>query len=166
MKVEVVAATDADKPTMANLMQLYLYEFPYIENVEMGEDGRYRYHYFDRYWAEPGRYPFLIRADTRLAGFALVAERRLIEPTTVGHVMAEFFVLRKCRRRGVGKAAACALFDCFTGPWWVAEHAGNTDGQAFWRAIIDQYTSGRYEEESDVYYGDPVVVQTFDSSPL
>jgi predicted acetyltransferase len=164
MKVEVVAATVAEKPVLANLMQLYLYGFPYLDHLELGNDGRYTYHYFDRYWDEPGRYPFLIRAEERLVGFALVAERRLIEPEAAGHVMAEFFVLRKYQRRGIGQIAAGTIFDLFPGPWWVGEQAANASGQAFWRTIIGRYTAGRYSERTTEFHGDETVVQTFDNS--
>lgn len=164
MNVEVVPAAESDKAIVANLMQLYLYEFPYIDHLEVGDDGRFTYHYFDRYWSEEGRYPFLIRAEQRLAGFALVIERRLLEPGTEGHAMAEFFVLRKYRRRGIGEAAARVLFEEFPGRWWVAQHAENVAAQTFWRTIIGRYTGGRYAEGPTDYYGDPAIVQTFDSS--
>jgi predicted acetyltransferase len=164
MKVELLPATFTDKAVLANLMQLYLYEFPYVDDLELGDDGRFTYHYFDRYWGEPGRHPFLIRADDRLTGFVLVAERRLLDPDAVGHAITEFFVVRRYRRRGIGETAARAIFAMFPGPWWVAEVAANASGQAFWRATIDRYTAGRYEESTTEYYGDQAVVQTFDNS--
>jgi predicted acetyltransferase len=166
VKVEVVQATPAEASTVGNLMQLYLYEFPYIDHLELGDDGRFPYQYFDRYWQDPGRHPFLIRADHRLAGFALVVERRILEPDARGHAITEFFVVRKQRRQGIGETAACALFKYFPGPWWVAEHAQNEPAQAFWRVVIGRYTGGHYQEATTDYYGDPAVVQTFDSTRI
>jgi predicted acetyltransferase len=163
MKVEVALATARESETVASLMQLYLYEFPYVDDLEVGDDGRFTYHYFDRYWSEEGRYPFLIRAEQRLSGFAFVVERAVLEPATAGHAMAEFFVLRKFRRRGVGRAAAYALFERFPGPWWVAEHIRNEPAQAFWRSVIGHYTGGIFSEDVTTYFGEPAVVQTFDS---
>ena len=60
--------------------------------------------------------------------------------------MDEFFVMRKYRRIGVGSAFATRLFDMFPGRWEVAEVAPNTNGAAFWRAVIGKYTDGHFEE--------------------
>jgi predicted acetyltransferase len=60
--------------------------------------------------------------------------------------MAEFFVMRKYRRRRVGWEAARKLFDRFPGEWWVMQEAENLPAQAFWRRLIGDYTGGMYEE--------------------
>jgi predicted acetyltransferase len=128
-------------------MELYLYEFSDVDGREIGEDGRFGYATLDAYWGAPGRYPFLVRVDGKLAGFALVAAQRILDGATPGHLIAEFFILRTYRRRGVGTAAAFQIFDAFPGLWWVGEHAANAPARAFWRAVIDQYTCGAYREE-------------------
>jgi predicted acetyltransferase len=148
MLVSVERAPESDREVIANLVELYLHEFSDVDGREIGENGRYGYAPLDTYWTEPGRYPFLIRVDGRLAGFALVAEQRLLGRTSPGHLIAEFFVLRPLRRRGVGTAAAFELFDTFLGLWWVGEHGANSSAQAFWRAVISQYTCGSYREET------------------
>ena len=62
--------------------------------------------------------------------------------------MAEFFVLRGERRRGIGRAAALALFERFGGRWEVAQLRDNGPARAFWRTVITEYTGGRYEERA------------------
>src|ERR1700733_9586568 len=59
------------------LMQLYLHDFSEHASLntshgEVNEDGRFDYRLLDTYWHEPARVPLLIRADGRIAGFALV----------------------------------------------------------------------------------------------
>src|SRR5690606_11754215 len=113
--------------------------------------GRYGYGYLDRYWTEPGRYPFLIRVDRKLAGFVLVRRGTYFPELQAAsaelpYMVAEFFILRKYRRRGVGAYAAREVFDRFPGRWEVAEMPENTAAQAFWRRVIGEYTGGRYEE--------------------
>lgn len=147
MMVSVECAPASARDTLANLLELYLYEFSDLDGREIGEDGRFGYPALDAYWQQPGRYPFLIRVEGKLAGFALVAEQRLIDGASPGHLIAEFFILRAFRRRGVGSAAAVQLFDRFPGPWWVGEHSLNLPAQAFWRAVIGRYTGGRFHEE-------------------
>lgn len=97
--VEVEPATLAEKPALARLLELYAYDFSELNDADVDDDGAYGYRHLDAYFAEPERHPFLVRVDGRLAGFAFV---RAGTP----HDMAEFFVLRKYRRGGVGVAAA------------------------------------------------------------
>ena len=137
MKVEVAKALSADRQALTNLLQLYLHDFSEIDGSDLGSDGTYGYPYLDAYWTDHGRHPFLIRADGKLAGFALVR----ILPTEEGDEvhMAEFFVVRKYRRKRVGEAAARQIFDAFPGRWVVTELAPNVVGQDFWRSVISRY---------------------------
>lgn len=79
----------------------------------------------------------------RMAGFVLV---RNLEESTPVHSIAEFFILRKYRRRGVGKAAAHQIFGMFPGQWRVAQTEDNHPAQAFWRKVISEYTQGNFKE--------------------
>ncbi len=155
MNVEVVAAALADKPVLRRLLQLYLYDFTEFAPQELDEHAEYPYRYLDHYWApndNEERLPYLIRADGKLAGFALV--RR---PAGGAWRMAEFFVLRMYRRHGVGQAAALHLFRALPGEWQVAELPANTPAQAFWRRTIAEATRNTYTEEST----DEAVIQRF-----
>ena len=67
-------ATVADAELLSNLLELYIHDlsaaFPHLE---LGADGRFGYPKLPLYWSEPeSRFPFLIRCDGRVAGFALV----------------------------------------------------------------------------------------------
>ena len=128
-KVEVVPATIDDKPTILELLQFYLYDFSEIQGWDLGECGRFEHRSFDPYWTDADRHPFLIRTDGRLAGLALVQSG---DP----HDMAEFFVVRKYRRSGVGADAARTVFAMFPGEWQVRQIAANTGATEFWRRII------------------------------
>ena len=130
-KVEVQAATIDEKPVLDHLLELYCHDFSELTHVDVDDDGLYRYPYLDPYWVDPDRHPFLFRVDGRLAGFALV---RSGSP----HDMAEFFVIRKYRRGGVGIDAARAVFAKFPGEWQVREMAANVGAIAFWRRAIPE----------------------------
>ena len=77
--------------------------------------------------------------------------------------MAEFFVMRKFRRQGVGSRVARQLFDRFPGRWEIAQKLENKIGQAFWRTLIADYTNGSYREVLLDKFGP---VQVFDNSNL
>jgi predicted acetyltransferase len=141
MQVEVERAPKGAKSALHNLMQLYFHDLSEFAPREVDSQGVFYYKYFDGYWGETDRYPFLIRVDGSLAGFAFVffdGEGRAN--------MAEFFVLRGKRRHGVGAMAAKKLFDTFQADWEVREEPLNFGAQRFWRGVIQEYTQGEFEE--------------------
>jgi predicted acetyltransferase len=127
--VEIDTATLADKDAIRHLLELYAYDFSEFTDADVDEHGSFGYGYLDQYWTEPTRHPFLIRANEHIAGFSFV---RAGDP----HDMAEFFVLRKYRRSGVGVRAARSLFATFPGEWQVRQVAANTAAVAFWHRAI------------------------------
>ncbi|MEM9158505.1 MAG: GNAT family N-acetyltransferase, partial [Verrucomicrobiota bacterium] len=60
--------------------------------------------------------------------------------------MAEFFIMPKYRKLGMGKHLASQLFQTFSGRWEVRTHAANASGAAFWRKIIALATEGVFDE--------------------
>lgn len=144
--VELLLASPGQKQVLARLMELYLYDFSEFGEGDVDENGLYDYPYLESYWTEPSRYPFLILVDGQLAGFVLVGPHSVRGVSGV-QAIAEFFVMRKYRRKGVGRAAARAVFARLPGNWEVAETTENIDGQAFWRKIVGEFTGGSFREE-------------------
>lgn len=169
MKVEVLRARRTDKPSLDNLLQLYMYDFSEMLGTDVSHDGRFDFewlHKIDQYWEKKRWHAFLFKVDGRLAGFAFVREVSFFSGRGDATDMTEFFVMRKYRRHGVGGQAARRLFDMFPGRWEVRQEAANVAAQAFWRDAIGRYTGGEYEErvvDDDLWKGP---VQTFDGSGL
>lgn len=142
--------TIADKPIFHHLMQLYLYDFSEHDGRDPDPHGIFNYHYLDHYWTADGqiegRVPFLVIVDTQLAGFVLKRRQSYLGMSDTEHSIAEFFVMRKWRRFGIGRTVACELFDRFPGRWEIAQERTNAAAQTFWRSIIGEYTRGQYEE--------------------
>lgn len=126
-------------PIVANLFQLYAHDFSEFHSVEPGPDGRFGYPDLPLYWNEPGRYPFLIKVDGKLAGFALIRKLSPMAGSDAIWDMAEFFVLRAYRRRGVGMEAACSLCRQFPGPWQVRVMRTNQTAHRFWQRAIAEF---------------------------
>jgi predicted acetyltransferase len=162
-EVALVVAPVEQRPLFARLMQLYAYDFSEVTGDDLGDDGLYRAPSIDRYWQEPWWRPFLVRAGGACAGFVVVSSRsRLVEGLDRWD-MAEFFVLRRFRRGGVGTRAATLAFDAFRGPWEVRQMARAAAATAFWRSAIGRYTGGSFREVAwdDARWRGPV--QLFDS---
>ncbi len=162
MQVEIAPAPAGDKPILQRMMQLYQYDFSEFDGADLDAHGCYRYDYLDHYWVEKGRFPFIIRVDGQLAGFVLVNEHTHVAGNE--RSIAEFFVMRKYRRQGVGKRAALAVFDRLPGKWEVQQMSTNRPAQEFWRSTIGAYTGGRFTEtvlDTDEWKGP---VHYFDNS--
>lgn len=145
MNIEIQPASLEDKTILRNLLELYAHDFSEFDQSDVDTHGVYGYGRLDHYWVEAGRYPFIVRAEGKLAGLVLV--RTLNESKTdPAHSIAEFFILRKYRHHGVGRTVARRIFSMFPGRWSVAQTENNHPAQAFWRKVISEYTSGDFQE--------------------
>lgn len=131
-QVTIEALGQPDKPRVANLLQLYLHDMTSDLPFPVGEDGRFEYDYLDRFW----QFPYLIRVDEEIAGFALVIDNCPITGTTPCFFMAEFFVLRGHRRSGVGAAALDQILRFHKGDWHIGVIERNRGAAAFWKKCL------------------------------
>ena len=146
MKITLKAAAEVDRPALENLMQLYIHDFSEFTGEEIDSDGRYSYPYLKHYWQEPDRYPFLVYADEKLAGFVLVRSETDPENNQSNMDMSEFFVLRSFRRTGVGSEAARKTWDLFPGKWHLKVLKANKAAYPFWKGLISTHTGNKYDE--------------------
>jgi len=145
MQVALVTAKRTDRATLENLLELYIHDFSEILGDTPGEAGRFGYAGLDAYWSEAGHLPYLIRADGRLAGFALVCQGSRVSSDPTVFDLAEFFVVRGLRRRGVGLTAAALVLAAHPGVWEVRVMVENVGAQHFWERAIGSFTGGRFE---------------------
>ena len=71
--------------------------------------------------------------------------------------MAEFFIARPWRRRGIGAQAVRLMLDRFTGRWLITEHLRNTAAVKFWRRVVAAYTGSKYQEAHRQRRGPPAL---------
>jgi predicted acetyltransferase len=159
-------ATAQDAPLLMNLLQLYIHDLSEAFPVELGDDGRYGYEKLPLYWSEPERrFPFLIRFEARVAGFALVTRGSPATDDPDVFDVAEFFVLRRHRRSGVGRGVAFLLWDRLPGRWIVRVSEGNSGALRFWTDVIGEYTLGAAAQSERPGHPNPWRVFSFDSAP-
>jgi len=133
-QVEVLPATFDQMPILANLLQLYAHDFSEFHDVELDAAGRFHYAPLSLYWSDPGRHPFLVKLHGKPAGFVLVKKESSVWD------MAEFFVVRGCRRRGLGTAIAHNVWRRFPGPWEVRVIETNHAALQFWERAISEFS--------------------------
>ena len=161
MKVEVEQVTESQKETLANLLELYSYDFTEYVDADVGDDGRFGYRYLPDYFKDPGRHPFLVRVDGHYAGFGLV--RQADREGELFTDMAEFFIMRRYRRQGCGAVVAKRVFGLFPGPWELRVMRANEPAQAFWHRVVVDYTGENFEER---WFDDETwLLLSFDAPP-
>ena len=133
--IRVIPATPDQKPLIANLIQLYLYDMTESMPFPVGADGRFEYDFLDRFW----RFPYLIYSNDEIAGFALVIDECPLTGRQPCWFMAEFFVLKAYRRHGVGSAALAAITANHLGDWHIGVPLDNQPAQAFWGRALAPY---------------------------
>jgi predicted acetyltransferase len=143
--VEVVVrrALPDDRLPIFRMLELYQHDLSDIWDQDIDIHGEYGYP-LDRYWSSRQCHPFVATVNAKYAGLALVGPAVKVGPS--GHWMDQFFVLKKYRRSGVGRALARAVFDALPGTWEVGQMLRNEPAQAFWRKIIGEYTGGAFVE--------------------
>lgn len=146
MNFELIQATPEYKEVMRNLMQFYNYDFSEFIDFDVEEDGLFKaYPYLEDYWKEEEhRFPYIIRRGQNYAGFVLV---RYIETEERNYYsIAEFFIMKKYRREGIGQAVAEQIFNLHKGQWEVYQIERNKPAQLFWNKTINQYTKGQFTD--------------------
>lgn len=137
--VALVAATVERAATLANLFQLYAHDFSEHVPLSLAPSGRFEVSPGEEWWTRDDHFAYLIEASGKLSGFALVrAGSRVTEATDVMDV-AEFFVVRGARGQGVGRQAAHALFEAFSGPWEVRVRKTNAAARQFWSKVAESW---------------------------
>ena len=140
--VDVVEASRAHRDLLVRLLQLYLHDLSAVESWDVDDTGSFGEDDLDGCWVDERRHPFVILADDHVAGFAIVDEGSEVSGETDVFDMAEFFVLRRWRRRGVGRQAVGQLTVRFPGSWEVRPFPGYPAGEQFWRRVCWEVSEG------------------------
>ena len=157
MEIELVLANNESGNIIKNLYPLYLYDLSEIYGNIPNEYGIYedepiktleeQYHVQDIWFQKPELlFPFIIFADKKPAGFALVSTGEY-SPKDIDYYLYEFFLLRPYRGKDIGQISAKQVFDKFQGKWQLHTNhtSSNKKAQSFWNKTINNYTSGNFE---------------------
>lgn len=139
--ISVKAADRSERRLIENLIQFYVYELVWIEppcSIHVKSDDQDRYPPFadlDRYWRIEGFRPMLIRVDERLAGFALINTHSR-RGEKVKFNMADLFIAREYRGRGVATEAVRLVMEQYPGRWEIAVAEHNVAARMFWSRTL------------------------------
>ena len=147
-KIELVPASEEHSSTLANLMQLYIHDFSEFVEVTPETDGRFGYPQLALYWIETNRRAYLVKVQSRLAGFVLLKHGSTIMGDDAAWDVAEFFILRGERRRGVGTMVAHRVWTELAGRWEVRVLESNRAAVLFWERAIEEFCGSSFQATS------------------
>lgn len=142
--IEVMAAGPETREPLSRMLELYQHDLSDIWDQDLDAKGEYGYD-LSRYWLDPGCFPYVFLAAGHFAGFALVDQA--VKLPGGEFWMDQFFVMKKYRRRGLGRQAAHDVFARHRGAWQVGQMTANKPAQEFWRATITAFTVGGFVEQ-------------------
>jgi predicted acetyltransferase len=113
---------------------------------EIPEDGLYECIDFKKYWQDKNSFPFVVRHQDEIVGF-VITDKKASSPE-IDFNMAQFFILRKFKNKGIGRYVAQQCFRKFSGIWEVIVMPANEGAYRFWRSTIKNYTNHNFAENT------------------
>jgi predicted acetyltransferase len=145
MNILIIKALDEHRQVISNLLQFYMYDFSEYTGHDVDGFGLFGFYPdLDMYWMDENRFPYIIKQDGNYIGFVFV--RLVVDGERNYFSIAEFFILRKYRRKGIGWRVAKEILDLHRGQWEIFQMESNKSAQAFWRTVILDYTMGQFSE--------------------
>jgi predicted acetyltransferase len=165
LNIQIIKASLEQQPVVAQLYELYTYEMTDLANFDINDNGYYSYDELPLYWSEPSsRHPYLIWVDKKLAGFVLIQKGSPIELNSDVWDVAEFFIMRKFRKKGIGQFVAHQIWNKFNGAWQVRAWDNNKAAHIFWEATIAKFVKKPVIPSNQTYNGhDGLLVYQFNS---
>jgi predicted acetyltransferase len=146
MNFTLLQASHVHKIVIQNLIQFYIYDFSEYVRYDVEDDGLFApYPDLNDYWEEGNnKFPYIIKKNDKYVGFVLV---KFVSSKDRSYFsIAEFFILKKYRHEGIGKAIAIKVFNLHKGQWEVYQKDSNRPAQIFWNKVISEYTKGQFKE--------------------
>ena len=166
IKISLHEVKKSEKHIIQNLAAFYIYDMSrycgQLPGWKTPEDGQFSCFDLSKYWEKPNRYPFFIRVNKELAGFALI--HKIGTTDDIDWTIGEFFVVAKFQMKGIGRLVAHKLLTQFHGKWEVMQIPENVAAIRFWEKIISEHTQDNYSKIEKVVKQPkphPMVVMAF-----
>jgi len=143
MPLELRKTNPEDFPALQQMLELYQYDISDIYLQDTDAEAKYGYN-LDRHRQDERFHAHIALESSQYIGFALVAPA--IVTRKEGSWLEQFFILKRYRRSGAGRALALHVFQSYPGLWEVGQMPANHAAQAFWRQVIGTATAGAFVE--------------------
>ncbi len=161
MSIALTAISITSRAILEAMLIEYFQEIDPTKIQQSTTGERLDYPYLDQYWTDKNRFAFFIVYDTEIVGFSLLNDHVICKDFLAERAVAEFYIKKKYRQRGIGRRAALQLFQQFPGKWEVKQATDNPNATQFWRNTIQSLTHNNYIEKQLSSEGEKVVIQLF-----
>ncbi|WP_208849490.1 GNAT family N-acetyltransferase [Paenibacillus artemisiicola] len=143
-------------------MTLFLHDLSeYDEKLDLNpENGLFEFDVFDWFFEKEGLTPFFINLDGKPVGFILLQSGPYSNQEFADYVLNSFFILKKHRRKGIGKLACNKFFELYPGRYVIGQAQNNAPAVKFWKSVYESYGVIPFEKE-EIEDGINVVYQYF-----
>ena len=135
----------SEEAVLRRLLGDYCHDMAEWFALDLEADGTYPYP-VETLWAD-ACHVHLATIHRAPVGFAIVEDASCGTAASGVRDLKEFFVVRRHRRAGLGRALASAVWNEYPGGWLVRVFHGNRPALPFWRAAIGAYTEDHFAEE-------------------
>ncbi|WBW94883.1 GNAT family N-acetyltransferase [Oceanirhabdus sp. W0125-5] len=142
MNLEIEKVHTKDEEVFRNLFQLFAYDFSEMMGMDVLDNGKYpELSDMDDYYSKDNYISYFIKVDGKLAGVAVL---RFDDDS---NYFRHFFIMRKYRRRKLGKNSVYKIFKTHPGKWRVSAFDYNKPAINFWKNVFDVYTEGEFIQQ-------------------
>lgn len=136
LTIELIPTEPDDIEVIANLYQFYAYESSDWEFQDVEENGRFYVHedHLVRYWQDPDWSANLLRVNGEIAGFVLIERSEV--PGIDALELADIFILKRYRRKGIGRALMGQVLMGGHENWLVRYYPQDDVADAFWNKVM------------------------------
>ena len=120
-------------------------DFSEYIGTDLNVYGEYEYEHYVDYFVDENRRIYLLKINDKLAGFAFINNISYISKKDNILCVAEFFIMKKYRKKGYGQILAKHIFDKQKGQWEVFQIKANNIAGLFWEKVIGNYTNCNYQ---------------------
>ena len=124
----------------------YFREIDPSKIIENGNNIKVDYPYLDLYWKDSDRIPLFVILEKKIIGFVLINSWTECKDFDADRSIAEFYIQKAYRRKGIGKRVAFEIFNKFDGTWEIKQSMSNPMAVKFWRKTVEEYTNHQFSE--------------------
>ena len=147
--IKLVKLKTKDKPTLKNLLQLYLHDITASLPMDVNEHGLFKYDNLDLYFTDKDGFGYLIYIEDKIIGFVLIDYDFMVldkSKDIPSYNLSELFILNAYKKIGYGETVVKQIFDMYKGNWEVRPVPRSEGAKKFWLRVIKKYTNNQFTE--------------------
>jgi predicted acetyltransferase len=160
--MQITKVEQNGKDILRQLITLFLHDLSeFNSDLEINQsNGLFEFDVFEWFFEKEGLTPFFIHEEDKIIGFILLQSGQFSNQEFADYVLNSFFIIKKYRRRGLGKEACKEFFKQFPGRYAISQVKTNTPAIHFWKSIYKSFSIEFYEKE-EIEEGHEVIYQYF-----